>query len=97
MTFVRHRIVKRLQHLGRWYSIGKVNRSFFVYDSGAAVGPYSTAEQAEDWIRAKNSPRRSYFPGPNPSRKLVTPAIAGPSEEGERVVFHRLQRNHVNT
>jgi hypothetical protein len=42
-----------ITHCGRLWGIHKVRDSWFVRDHrGNDTGPYSTSEQAEEWVRA---------------------------------------------
>jgi hypothetical protein len=43
--------IKGLRHNGQFWSIMRINDSYFARCNGSDVGPYSTVQQAEEWIR----------------------------------------------
>ena len=43
--------IKGLRHNGHFWSIMQINGSYFARCDGSDTGPYSTALQAEEWIK----------------------------------------------
>ncbi len=48
---IHSHFIKGLRHNGHFWSIVRIGNSYFARCDGSDTGPYSTALQAEEWIK----------------------------------------------
>lgn len=48
--------IDHFQHNGQPWQVVKINRSYYARSRGSDTGPYSTREQARDWVLAISPP-----------------------------------------